>query len=108
MTGYFIHLWRLGGKFSSGQGGAWMRTYWGARHLRPYRLGYGASRRFVADPKSALNNSLPTEAPSLNHVDSRTIVLICYHAATSTGQTSPIWTHFECVLLGGFLWAWVV
>jgi len=31
-------------------------------------------------------------------------VLICYHAATRTGQTSPICTHVRSRLTYGFLW----
>jgi transposase InsO family protein len=31
-------------------------------------------------------------------------ILICYHAAIRTGQTSPIRPHVESILSCGFLW----
>ena len=36
------------------------------------------------------------------------VILICYHAATRTGQISPICRHLGGIMNCGFLWAWVV
>jgi len=32
------------------------------------------------------------------------VIPVCDHAATRTGQTSPIWPHFVSILFCGFLW----
>jgi hypothetical protein len=31
-------------------------------------------------------------------------ICICYHAATRTGQITPICPHFKSILVCGFLW----
>src|SRR5215471_17957159 len=44
------------------------------------------------------------EHPSLLHSLPRNTLLICYRAATRTGQTSPILAHLVATLTCGFLW----
>jgi hypothetical protein len=36
------------------------------------------------------------------------LLLVCYHVATRTGQTSPIRPHISSTLFCGFLWGLVV
>jgi len=33
-----------------------------------------------------------------------TVIVVCYHSATRTGQTSPIRPHVESILCCGWLW----
>ena len=40
----------------------------------------------------------------VKHLNVPFLVFICYHAATRTEQTRPIYFHFEGILCCGFLW----
>ena len=40
----------------------------------------------------------------VKHLTVPFLIFICYHAATRTEQTRPIYFHFEGILCGGFLW----
>ncbi|HET6646519.1 MAG TPA: hypothetical protein VFH01_04270 [Pyrinomonadaceae bacterium] len=51
---------------------------------------------------------LMIEADTMNVPGSYCVLFFCYHAATRTGQLSPIYPHVGSMLVCGFSWGYLV